>query len=83
MCFICLNVCLIYIELSMRLLFHEVALARPRMGVLQLGLGFLQHIVMAEELETYKYRYLGLIEGRKAKRRMRGSGCNVLFCCMT
>jgi hypothetical protein len=29
-----------------------------------LGLGFLQHIVMVEEPETYKYRYLGLIEER-------------------
>jgi hypothetical protein len=28
-----------------------------------LGLGFLQCIVMAEEPEMYKYRYLGLIEG--------------------
>ena len=27
-----------------------------------LGLGFSQHIVMAGDLETYKYRYLGLIE---------------------
>jgi hypothetical protein len=28
-----------------------------------LGLGFLQCIVMAKELETYKYRYQGIIEG--------------------
>jgi hypothetical protein len=27
-----------------------------------LGLGFLQCIVIVEEPETYKYRYLGLIE---------------------
>jgi hypothetical protein len=28
-----------------------------------LGLGFLQYIVMGGETETYKYRYLGIIEG--------------------
>jgi hypothetical protein len=28
----------LYIELSMRLLFHEVAPARPRMGALQFGI---------------------------------------------
>jgi hypothetical protein len=27
-----------------------------------LGLGFLQYIIMVGEPETYKYRYLGLIE---------------------
>jgi hypothetical protein len=32
--------------------------------LMTLGLGFLQHIVMDEEPETYKYRYLGLIEER-------------------
>jgi hypothetical protein len=38
MCFICLNACLIYIELSMRLLFCEVAPARPGVGALQFGI---------------------------------------------
>jgi hypothetical protein len=33
-----------------------------------LGLGFLQYIVMVEEPETYKYRYLGLIEERERER---------------
>jgi hypothetical protein len=31
--------------------------------LMMLGLGFLQCIVMVEEPETYKYRYLGLIGG--------------------
>jgi hypothetical protein len=32
-----------------------------------LGLGFLQLIVMAGEPKTYKYRYLGLIEGDRCE----------------
>jgi hypothetical protein len=30
--------------------------------LMMLELGFFQHIVMVEDPETYKYRYLGLIE---------------------
>ena len=33
----------LYIELSMRLLFHEVAPARPRVGALQFGIRALQY----------------------------------------
>jgi hypothetical protein len=35
-----------------------------------LGLGFLQRIVMDEETETYKYRYLGPIKEKKKRERL-------------
>jgi hypothetical protein len=36
--------------------------------LMTLGLGFLQNILMVGELETYKYRYLGLIGEGNNKR---------------
>jgi hypothetical protein len=34
-----------------------------RKDLTTLGLGFLKNIVMVEDPETYKYRYLGIIRG--------------------